>query len=248
MRILFTSDLHGRLKDIENFANILKLEKYDIGVIAGDIIDDGIPTNELDEYIASGELNADDFIEELFDADKTLEENMNEQIQKIHQKNHPWMQALYLKEREIKEILDSSGKDIFLIPGNHDQTEWNDYKRIINIHNRRVDVHNYNFVGYKWTNLHRSEEEHHDDIKELMKIVDKKTILVTHQPPLGVFGFGSKELLRLVKFKKPILHLFGHTHSNAGKKGKFINGAFPEIQYFFDIKLGLIIKSRKVVP
>jgi len=57
MRILFTSDLHGRLTDIEKFANILKLEKYDIGVIAGDIIDDGIPNNELDGYFDSGELN-----------------------------------------------------------------------------------------------------------------------------------------------------------------------------------------------
>ena len=174
MRILFTSDLHGRLTDIEKFTNILKLEKYDIGVIAGDIIDDGIPNNELDVYFDSGELNEDDFIEELFDADKSFEENMNEKIEHLHEETNPWMKALYLKEKKIKEILDSTGKDIFLIPGNHDQTEWKDYKRIRNLHNRRIELNNYNFVGYKWTKLHRNEEDHHKDIEELMNLVDKK--------------------------------------------------------------------------
>jgi len=99
---------------------------------------------------------------------------MNEKIEHLHEETNPWMKALYLKEKKIKEILDSTGKDIFLIPGNHDQTEWKDYKRIRNLHNRRIELNNYNSVGYKWTKLHRNEEDHHKDIEELMNLVDKK--------------------------------------------------------------------------
>ena len=69
MKILFTSDLHGLMSAIRDFSKLLENGDYDVGVISGDILDDGIPDNELEEMFQLTELEPDDFIEELPDAD-----------------------------------------------------------------------------------------------------------------------------------------------------------------------------------
>ncbi len=47
MKILFTSDIHGFMPAFKNFSDLLKTGDFDIGIISGDILDDGIPDNEL---------------------------------------------------------------------------------------------------------------------------------------------------------------------------------------------------------
>jgi Icc-related predicted phosphoesterase len=102
----------------------------------------------------------------------------------------------------------------------------------------------YNFVGYKWTKLNRYEEDHKIDIKKLKKLVNRRTILVTHEPAFGILDgsddkdaihLGSKYLQKMIDRKKPRLHLFGHTHRQFGFVGKFINGAYPRVKKFVSI-------------
>ena len=257
MRILFTSDLHGHMKSIKSYSDILKSGPYDIGIISGDIIDDGVPDQEIEEHFKNGILDPDDFIEELLEADKTFEEQMDERILKLHDPEAPMMKALILKEENIKKILFNSNKDIFIIPGNHDLTEWKSENNIHNIHNKRIPIGKYNIIGYKWTLLHKDVDDQFKDLKELKKIVNKKSILVTHEPPYGILDnkynleskiihLGSRAILELVKSKKPKIHLFGHVHSMAGKKGKYINGSFPSKLQFFDIQLGFRVKVKMI--
>ncbi len=98
----------------------------------------------------------------------------------------------------------------------------------------------------------------HDDFKiiEEKKMIDKKTILVTHVPPfntldkifIGIHG-GSKELRKLVDKFKPRLVLSGHIHENPGYKkindtifincsiGKYGEGALITINEKISIKI-----------
>lgn len=227
-----------------DFSNTLKFGDFDVGIISGDILDDGIPDNELEEMFQLTELDPDDFIEELPDADDSWEEILEKAVDKLHEKDHPFLKALNLKEQKCKDILSQADKPIFLVGGNHDLTNWVDYKKIINIHDKRVKLGKYNFVGYKWTKLNRYEEDHKIDIKKLKKIVNRKTILVTHEPAFGILDgsddkdaihLGSKYLKKMIIRKKPKLHLFGHTHRQFGFVGKFINGAYPRSRKFISI-------------
>ena len=244
MKILFTSDIHGLMSAITDFTKLLKTDDFDVGVISGDILDDGIPDNEMEDMFLSNQLDPDDFIEELPDADDSWEESMEKAIKRLHSPENPIFKALKLREDKIKTILSEADKPVFLIGGNHDLTDWTDYKKIINIHNRKLKLGKYNFVGYKWTKLHRREEDHKIDILKLKILVNRKTILVTHEPAFGILDgsdsndqihLGSEYLLKMIKRKKPILHLFGHTHKQFGIEGKSVNGAYPEIRKFVSI-------------
>ena len=97
-----------------------------------------------------------------------------------------------------------------------------------------------------------------DDIKilEKKKMIDEKTILVTHVPPyntvdkifIGLHG-GSKDLRVLVDKFKPRLVISGHIHENPGFKkindiifvncsmGKCSEGAIIEINQEISIKI-----------
>ena len=97
-----------------------------------------------------------------------------------------------------------------------------------------------------------------DDIKilEKKKMIDEKTILVTHVPPyntvdkifIGLHG-GSKDLRVLVDKFKPRLVISGHIHENPGFKkindiifvncsmGKYSEGAIIEINQEISIKI-----------
>lgn len=238
MKILFTSDLHGNLDAINDFAQ--KLKDYDLGIIAGDIIDDGMPDNEMQEMSISAGLTPDDFIPELPDADDSLEEAVVKAMERIYSPDSPWMIVLNEKENKIKHILNKAGKPIFLISGNHDLTAWKSEGNIVNIHEKKIKFKGLNFVGYKWTSLHRYEEDHKNDIKKLKKKVGKKTIFVSHTPAAGVLdgGFGhngSKDIKNMIDKKKPLFHLHGHVHSTWGVEGNTVNGSYPELKKFYSI-------------
>lgn len=237
MKILFTSDLHGLIPAFNEFSEKLKNEDYQFGVIAGDILDDGISDNDLDEIYQLTELHPDDFLMELPDADESWDETMNKAISNMHNPENPYMKALYYKEQQLKDILNTAQKPIYIIGGNHDSTNWEDDRFVINIHNKRIKIGRYNIVGYRWTRLDRSEEDHIKDIKKLKWKVNRKTILVTHEPAHSILDslgsendkihLGSKEIRRLVDRKKPRFHLFGHVHRAYGRLGNAINGAYP---------------------
>lgn len=246
MKILFTSDVHGLISAIESYTYELSKEDYDCGVIAGDIIDDGVPDNEIEEYIAEGYLHPDDFLEQLPPADLSFEEYVVGAIDELYQEDSPFMKALHLKEEKVKRILSRANKPVFIIPGNHDLTKWEDSEHILNIHNKRITFDGVSFVGYRWTSLRRTEPEREADAEYLKTLVNKNTILVTHDAPYGALDehIGSKYLKKLVDDKRPMYHLFGHTHSNYGIYDNFINGAYPRYRKFVSINIDNHIKEE----
>ncbi len=148
-------------------------------------------------------------------------------------------------ERQFKEILSAGGKPVYVIPGNHDPTAWEDFGNVINIHGRRLELDGYSFVGYRWTTLERSEEEQKKELRGYDALMDRKTILVTHEPPFGkldLTGYdslhhGSKAIAHFAWRNRPRFHLFGHVHGGFGVRWRAVNGSYPNSRSFYDIDL-----------
>ena len=64
MKLLIASDLHGKLSAYERFTDLLKEKDFDAGIIAGDLLDDGVPDEEMPEIFQNTDLTPDDFIPE----------------------------------------------------------------------------------------------------------------------------------------------------------------------------------------
>jgi Icc-related predicted phosphoesterase len=114
------------------------------------------------------------------------------------------------------------------------------------VNQRRVELGEFNIVGYQYTPpfiggmFEKPEPEQVEDLRALEPLIDEKTVLVTHGPPLGVLDgeqYGSRALLSAVVRRPPWLHLFGHIHQSAGRIGNSINGAFPQARQFVGIEL-----------
>lgn len=217
MRILFSSDLHASRPAFDLFAEALAMGPYEVGILAGDLLDDfGLAR---DEGNSTSRLDKGGF-----------EEGSRREILAL--------------EAEIKSMLAAVGKPILIIPGNHDLTPWEDYGSVINIHGKRVDLDGYSFVGYRWTSLEKSLEEQRADLEEMESLVDRKTILVTHEPAFGRLDntdydsvhFGSKAIARFMFRTRPRYHLFGHVHGAFGVRRRSVNGSYPNARAFFDIE------------
>jgi Icc-related predicted phosphoesterase len=108
---------------------------------------------------------------------------------------------------------------------------------------RRVVLGERAFVGYRWTAMDRKVEDAEADMAELSLLIDSGTILVSHSPPYGILDgkrrWGRRYgLLALRDLRpKPWLHLAGHVHSLAGRRGRCVNGSWPQIRRFFEIEV-----------
>ncbi len=120
MKILFTSDLHSNIQAYKDFVFLLKEYDYDIGIIAGDLIEDYVSDEELIEYF---NLTSDDLLEELPSAEESFVETMKKAIKRINDPQGYYMRALKIKENSLKLILNTTNKPILLVPGNHDKKE-----------------------------------------------------------------------------------------------------------------------------
>ena len=236
MKLLFSSDLHALMPAYRLFARTLAEGPWDAGVLAGDLLDDiRLP----DEFLVR-ELGADpdDLLEDLAaPEDPSPWRTVGRRFNEIN------LQGLAILEGKFREVLGGAGKPVFLVPGNHDDTAWADGGRIVNLHGRRVEFGTWNFVGYRWTIDHRSEADLDREVRALAPRVDRKTILVTHSPPAGILD-GRAELVHgipalrdLVRDRDPRLHLFGHVHNRPGRRGRFVNGAWPHARSFWDIEV-----------
>jgi Icc-related predicted phosphoesterase len=246
MRILFTSDLHGYVKAYEWFAKLLKERDYDVGVIAGDMMDKYILPEQIKKMIPTA--TEDDFLQELQSEDESIDDVI-ERIRKRNLNREGIMfRALDIRERELRKILATAEKPIFVVRGNHDQALWNSGGNIYNAHDKRYNFGKYNFVGYRYTRLEKNELQQEEDLKKIAHLVDNNTILVTHSLPHGVLdstfdmtdkivNIGSKPLKNFISLKRPRLHLFGHVYESFGKIGKSYNGSFPIVQKFVKIEI-----------
>jgi Icc-related predicted phosphoesterase len=237
MKILVTADLHGNDKAFVRFAEILKLNNYDAGVLCGDLMT--FPREQ-----------------ELSRARHELESEGTAIPDRIEMPDPAVVQrALLNKEKEYKHILRGSGKPVVLVMGNDDGllgsgSAWSSEKGIADINQRRARLGKYNFVGYHYTcpfiggTFEKSEVDQSKDFDRLAGLIDEHTVLVTHGPPWGILDtvfdgrrVGSRALRRMIDRKRPMLHVFGHIHHSFGTQGIWANCAYPHCRRFIGVDL-----------
>lgn len=160
--------------------------------------------------------------------------------------------ALLAKQKYYKSVLRKTGKPVVFLMGNDDGllgkgSEWTGEKGLLNVNQCRIEFGNYNIVGYQYTapfvggTFEKPENDQVDDFRELEKLIDKNTILITHGPAWGILDavdgehVGSMALRELIDRKEPRLHLFGHVHSNFGIKNDAVNASYPHSQKFVSV-------------
>ena len=234
MKLLFSSDLHGLDTAFLEFAAVLKEGDYSLGALGGDLM----------TYPSRSEIEQARIEFQTRDGNHSGEK---------YTKSSAIEFALQKKQNYYKSVLKESGKPIVFVMGNDDGiigsgNEWTGENYIQGVNQRRIDSGKYNLVGYHYTNpfvggtFEKSEREQIEDFKELEKLIDKNTILITHGPAWRILDspadgehVGSRALKELVKRKAPRLHLFGHVHSNFGIKNHAINGSYPRSRKFVSI-------------
>jgi len=245
MRLLFTSDLHGLIPAFKRFAQLLRQDEYDLGIISGDLTT-GFRSDELEKIKDEQDRIGGDFLEELHSPDATIPIEPDELL----------VRASRQKEIELKNILEEARKPVFSIMGNDDGivgNGWESTKLLKNINQRREERGYHNFVGYQYTNpfvggpFEKTEREQLKDFRQLKKLIDRNTVLVTHGPAYGFLkkgnstqdstSIGSKALRRFLDRVKPKLHLFGHVHYWFGIYGNEIDGAYPRFRKYVSVDL-----------
>jgi Icc-related predicted phosphoesterase len=242
MRILFSSDLHGHPEAYRKFAEHLRESAFYAGVLAGDLMTHVSPA-EMDDYREVWGLSLD------------LSLHSGSRVER----REFFKLILAHKSDELQSILSNAEKPVFFIMGNDDGIlegglEWPSSRHLFNIHGNRIEAEKFNFVGYQFTPpfvgglYEKTEEEQAADLLNLGGLVDEHTVLVTHGPPRGILdddAYGSTSLRDFVDRHPPRLHLFGHIHQAFGRRGRFINGAFPTSRRFVGIDLDTL-KSEEI--
>jgi Icc-related predicted phosphoesterase len=235
MKLLFTSDLHGREDAYARFSELLRSGGYDVGVIAGDLM-----TYPSEKAIAKA---TGEFRHAREEASSSVEDK----------KSFVERAAAKHDERTLKGILERSGKVVLFVMGNDDGIlgdgdAWKSDGLVVNVNMRRTTYRGLPFVGYQYTNpyvggaFEKPEHEQERDFLALERLLDRSSVLITHGPPAGTLDLvdggrhaGSEALRRLVDRRRPRLHLFGHIHQAFGIEGTSVNGAYPHSRKFFAI-------------
>ncbi len=135
--------------------------------------------------------------------------------------------------RPILKKLNEIGKDILIVPGNHENDETVtaaivDLKHCKNIHKRALRIRNFIFLGYGEGGFALEDPEFRKVSREWYGEHQKeKLILITHAPPFGTTTdridkkhVGNKDIRSFIERIKPKLVICGHLHETAGKQDK----------------------------
>jgi Icc-related predicted phosphoesterase len=244
MKILFSSDLHGELEAYKAFAAALR--SFDCGVLAGDLLDEFIRRTEAEEFGLVPPDEPEELQAEDFDMIGSFEEAVKDALENTESVNR---RGLEMKRQKLAGILGAAGKSVFYVTGNHDIADWGDLGSMLNIEGRRVDLGGVNFVGVR--DDFDGVRSRFACTRDFASLVDKRSILVSHAPPFGVLDetelrslsdgklarehIGSREILRLVKSRKPMYSLFGHVHECFGAEGNMINASWSLAREFMSI-------------
>jgi len=141
---------------------------------------------------------------------------------------------------EAVDALNTAGKPVLVIPGNHDPVEWASNKNVMNLHLKRVPIGGIPFVGYGAISTNLGADFQMALLDQVEHLIGESTILVTHFPPYGVLDddnghVGSRILAEVVATRKPLFHFFGHAHPSAGVAGNSINASYPFAMAFCGI-------------
>ena len=154
-------------------------------------------------------------------------------------------------EQDIEKmlnILNNLGKPLFLIHGNHESGTvlrhlCSRYENIIFLHKKLEFSKNFCFVGFGGGGFSFVEPEFKKFIENKKdKLLNKKIILLVHQPPYNTKldeihkeHAGNKSFRDFIVNFRPELVICGHLHENEGKKDfikntKIINpGPYGEV-------------------
>ncbi|MBR9683305.1 hypothetical protein GOV03_02080 [Candidatus Woesearchaeota archaeon] len=133
----------------------------------------------------------------------------------------------------VLKKLNSIGKKVLLIPGNHESNKdlnkaLKGYDNCQNFHEKAVEIEGYVFLGYGEGGFSLKDAEFRKVAREwYSKYQKKKIVLVTHAPPFGTTvdrvdrrHVGNKDIYSFIKRIKPKLVICGHIHDTAGKTDK----------------------------
>jgi len=130
------------------------------------------------------------------------------------------------------KALDSLGKPVMLVHGNHEEIRrtqqlCKETKHVHCIHARKYKIHDFTFVGWGGGGFSLVD---HGLAKFMDRIkIDKKEkiVLVTHAPPYktavdNIYGesAGNKTIRKFIEKFKPVVAVCGHLHENMGKMDK----------------------------
>jgi len=136
----------------------------------------------------------------------------------------------------IMAELDSIGKKVLLIHGNHESEEETKalcaiFDNLKFIHKKVYTFKDYCFIGWGgggFSLVDTAFEKFANKIKE--KIKGKKVVLVTHAPPYNTKvdyiykqHAGNKSIRKFIETTKPKIDICGHLHETANKKDKIKN-------------------------
>jgi Icc-related predicted phosphoesterase len=139
---------------------------------------------------------------------------------------------------EILKILRESKIPVLYIMGNDDNVAL-EYEDVLikPLHGRRVELGDYNFVGYQYTppflgeSFVKEDSEIARDLVSLEPLVDGQSVLVTHTPAYGSLDLcnsgnvGSRAVAELLQRRPAMAHIHGHIHYRFGVDGYHFNAA-----------------------
>lgn len=246
MKLLLGADLHGLEEAYRRFGEILSLGEFDVGVLAGDLM--GYPSEQDLDWARAGAGSRQGP-----DAAPTAPTAPPAPAAPATDGEDVLERALLHLQARLKSLLSGAGKPVVFVMGNDDGIlgrglPWSSEGLFVDIHMRRARHGTYNFVGYHHTSpfvggtFEKSLEDQEADFRSLQRLVDARTILVTHGPPLGTLDraldgkqVGSSALGDFVKRARPMMHLFGHIHRTFGQEGVSVNGAYPLHRQFMAV-------------
>ncbi len=136
---------------------------------------------------------------------------------------------------EVLELLDSIGKTVLVIPGNHEvpdvlEKHLRKRKKLVNIHEQIYRRDGITFLGWGTDGFTRRSQAFRKVARAWRRKLnseDKMIVLVTHAPPyntaldaLDKEHVGNADIRKEIELIKPELAISGHIHETEGKSDK----------------------------
>lgn len=242
MKILTTSDIHGNKALIYFLLEIVKKEHVSAVIIAGDVAPKGF--YQLFKEGLKFDINSGFRLKNRADILKGDEQQIKTKLDLLgfveiprDEYNLSTVQAKQTEKlNEVCGLLKAIDVHVYLLIGNDDHIPAGDWDKVLRKHgifNLNLRMHTLGrlkLVGFQYvlptpwnTNNELPEDELAKKLINIESLVDRNTIFITHGPPKGIldrvangFRAGSESILKLVKDKQPIFHIFGHIHEAFG--------------------------------
>ena len=142
------------------------------------------------------------------------------------------------RAEKIVTRLRSSSVPVLYLMGNDDNVPLDYEDSLIQpLHGRRIEIGEFNFVGYQHTPpfvgdmFVKPDNEIEADLRSLEPLVDARTVLVTHAPAFGSLDLcyeenaGSRSIADFMLRNPVLAHIHGHIHHRFGTGGNHFNVA-----------------------